>query len=168
MRTCKHIATLLASLFIAFASVAQDEDQPALNPERMKELKAQKTAYLTTKLGLTTEEAQRFWPIYNAFDEAREGLRKQLRDMYRSARDGQGALSESTARELLSKSLDLREREVKLERDYSERFAQAIGAVKTIELLKAERDFNREVLRRLRDRMEERRDERPRPGGRMR
>jgi len=168
VRTLKHIATLFASLFLAFASVAQDDDQPPMNPERMKELKAQKTAYLTTKLGLTAEEAQRFWPIYNEFDEAREGLHKQMREMHRSARDGQNALSESKAKELLAKSRDLREREVKLERDYSDRFAQAISAVKTLELLKAERDYNREVLRRLRDRMEERREGRPGGGGRMR
>ena len=32
-------------------------------------VKALKVAYITEELNLTTEEAQRFWPIYNAFDD---------------------------------------------------------------------------------------------------
>ena len=37
---------------------------------RMNErIKAQKVAFITEKLSLTAEEAQQFWPIYNAFEE---------------------------------------------------------------------------------------------------
>lgn len=168
MKTLLRIATLSLLVSGTLAASAQDDDMPGLTPERMKEVRAQKTAYLTTKLGLTTEEAQRFWPIYNEYDAGREKLRKEMRELHKDARSNEGGPDEAQARELLSKGLDVRSRELDLERTYSDRFVKSIGAVKTLQLVKAERDFNKEVLRRFRERMEERREGRPGPppGGR--
>ncbi|MBP7408908.1 MAG: hypothetical protein KA941_09130 [Flavobacteriales bacterium] len=168
MNTIFRLPILLLLMCTAtFAAQAQEDDMPALSGERLKEIKAQKTAYLTTKLGLTTEEAQRFWPIYNEYDDTREKLRKEMRELHKSGKE-EGGLTEATAKVMLTKGLDIRTRELELERTYSERFSKSIGALKTVQLVKAERDFNKEVLRRFRDRMEERRDGRPGPppGGR--
>lgn len=168
MNTIFRLPILLLLMCTAtFAAQAQEDDMPALSGERLKEIKAQKTAYLTTKLGLTTEEAQRFWPIYNEYDDTREKLRKEMRELHKSGKE-EGGLTEATAKVMLTKGLDIRTRELELERTYSERFSKSIGALKTVQLVKAERDFNKEVLRRFRDRMEERRDGSPGPppGGR--
>lgn len=164
----RHIVfPLFALLMLApMLGLAQPDDMPPLSEERLQEVKAQRTAYLTTKLGLSTEEAQRFWPIYNEFDAEREKLRKELRDNIRSVRKDGGGLSEAQAKEVLDKGLVLRQRELDLERDYTARFSKAIGSVKVVELHRAERDFNREVLKRLRERMEERREGRPGGPGR--
>ncbi|MBK6343101.1 MAG: hypothetical protein IPF41_11075 [Flavobacteriales bacterium] len=142
-----------------------DDDMPALSEERLREIKAQKTAYLTTKLRFTSEEAQQFWPIYNEIDEARDAIRRELRENMRPARKQSDALTEAEAQQMLTKGLQIRQREFDLERSSIERFTKAIGPVKTVELFRAERDFQREVLRRLRERMDERRDGR---GGPMR
>ncbi|MCB9183774.1 MAG: hypothetical protein H6591_07630 [Flavobacteriales bacterium] len=166
MRTFLFALLALCALAPATA-VAQPDDMPPLSEERLKEVKAQRTAYITTKLGLTTEEAERFWPIYNEFDAEREKLRKELRENIRTTRKDGGALSEAQAKEVLEKGLVLRQRELDLERSYTDRFSKAIGAVKVVELHRAERDFNREVLKRIRERVEERRHSRPGgPGGR--
>ncbi|MBK8497962.1 MAG: hypothetical protein IPL52_03885 [Flavobacteriales bacterium] len=166
MRTLTRIATFLFLAFFACIANAQEDDMPGLAPERMQEIKAQKSAYITTKLGLTSDEAQRFWPVYNEYDEAREKQRREMRELHKGARDGE--LDDAKAKETLNKGLDIRARELELERTYNDRFIKSIGAVKTLQLVKAERDFNREVLRRFRERMEERRDGRPGPppGGR--
>ncbi len=159
MKTYLNLVVVALLTLIGPASMAQMDDMPPLPPERMKEIKAQKTAYLTTKLDLTSEEAQRFWPIYNEFDEAREKLRRELRELHKSVRDSE--LTDAKAREVIGKSMDVRGRELDLERSYSDRFIKSIGAVKTVQLVKAEHDFQREVLRRFKERMEERRGERP-------
>lgn len=153
------LAALLA--LTGTSSLAQMDDMPPLTPERMKEIKAQKTAYLTTKLDLTSEEAQRFWPIYNEFDEAREKLRREMRDLHKSVRDQE--LTDARAREVITKSMDVRGRELDLEKSYNDRFIKSIGAVKTVQLVRAEHDFQREVIRRFKERMEERRGDRPGP-----
>ena len=97
-----------------------------------------------------------------------EKLRREMRELHKSGKD-QSALTEASAKAMLAKGLDIRTRELELERTYSERFTKSVGALKTLHLIKAERDFNKEVLRRFRDRMEERRDGPPRgaPGRRQ-
>jgi hypothetical protein len=158
------ISLLMAALFTAPLQLrAQEDDMPPLSEERIKEIKAQKTAYLTTKLGLTSEEAQRFWPVYNEFDEAREKLRREMREVMRTGRSSGEPMTEAAAEQLLARGLSIRERELALERTYKDRFVKVIGAVKTLELHKAERDFQREVLRRYRERMEGRGGERAAP-----
>ena len=68
-------------------------------------------------------------------------------------------MTEAEAGQLLEKGHANREQELALERAYDDRFKKAIGAVKTLQLQKAEHDFNREVLRKFRDRVEDRRGE---------
>jgi len=157
MKTLIH-RTLLTVLLLTGTTLlhAQDDDMPAPSEERMKEIKAQKSAYLTTKLSLTPEQAQSFWPIYNQFDAERDAVRRDMREQMKSARKAGAAMTEAQASELLEKGLASRQRELDLEKSYMERFKQNIGALKTVELHKAERDFNKEVLRRYRERMEER------------
>ena len=58
------------------------------NQEKREKIKALKVAFLTEKLALSSEEAQKFWPIYNAFEEKQfeirykklKGLGNQLKD----------------------------------------------------------------------------------------
>lgn len=149
--------TIALSILFGSMSVfvgAQDHEPPELSPERLKEIQAQRSAFITTELSLTPEESQRFWPLYNEMSDKREALRKEHRQLHQSLRKANGQPSEAEASTILSKSMTIKQRELDLERDYTERFKKAIGAVKTVALDKAERDFHREVLRKYRDRME--------------
>jgi hypothetical protein len=147
--------TLFVAIMLSWAVstvYAQGDDMPPPNAERLLEIKAQKSAYITTKLSLSPEEAQRFWPEYNAYDEAREELRRELRNVMRGGMQEGDAMSEAEADKALARGLALKQQELDLERTYKERFVKSIGAVRTVALFKAERDFQREVLRRFRDR----------------
>lgn len=158
----KKLLVLLAISMPVVGVFAQPDDAPLLSEERLREVKAQKIAYLTGRLDLSPEEAQTFWPIYNAYDEARDANRKEMRRTMRPGRAEEAPLTEQQALERLNKGLELRQRELELERTYKDRFVKAIGAVRTVELLRAEHEFDREVLRRIRERMG------PPPGGRPR
>lgn len=152
---------LAASLLIGAVNInAQDDDMPPPSGERLKEIKAQKSAYITSRLELTPEQAQQFWPIYNEMDEKQDALRKEMRELHKNAK-GDSTLTEAEASQIIEKGLQNRQKELDLEKAYAERFKKSIGAVKTLKLKKAERDFNKEVLKRFRDRMEDRKG----PGG---
>ena len=145
------IAGLLA---LPFAAIAQGDDLPEIPAERLQEIKAQKSAYLTQKMGLTPEEAQQFWPLYNEYDGKLEALRREMREVRQAARRHAGELTEEEARDLITVELDQRQRELDIRREYAEKFQRQIGSRKTAVLYKAEHDFNRELLRRFRERME--------------
>ncbi len=138
---------------------AQDDEpqQPALSAERLQEIKAQKSAFITQRLSLTPEQARTFWPIYDRYEAEKEALRKEMRSG-RSGNRGQQKqkLTEAEAEQLLNQRLANKTKELDLRTRYTEQFKKSIGAVKTLELEGVERDFNRELLKRVRSQGQER------------
>lgn len=153
------------TLGLAIAATAQEDDMPQIPEERLQEIKAQRTAFLTQRLDLSPAEAEKFWPVFNQYDKEQEVVRKELREMHRGMRKDT-EVSEAEAAAAIDKELAARQKELDIRKKYAAEFKRTIGAVKTMRLGKAERDFNRELLKRLRDRMEERRNGAPPPGGR--
>jgi hypothetical protein len=61
---------LIISLLLGFTIAGMSQDEDKKDGGRIEALKI---AYLTRKLNLTTEEAQKFWPVYNKYaDELRK------------------------------------------------------------------------------------------------
>ncbi len=160
MKNLMNRILLLTALAVSSTSIihAQEEGLPPLSDERMKEIKAQKSAYITSKLSLTPDEAQKFWPIYNEMDEKQDAIRKEMREMHKDQKKDGVEMTEAEATQLIDKALTNRQKELDLEKAYAEKFKKSIGAVKTVQLKKAERDFHREVLKKFRERMEDKRD----------
>lgn len=158
----------IAFLFLATTAMAlraQDDDNPPPPPishERLQEIKAQKSAFITQRLQLTPEQARTFWPIYDQYESEMEALRKNMRSDRGDVRKDSD-LTEAEAAKAIANDLDNRQRQLDLRKKYVEQFKQSIGAVKTLALAKAERDFNRELLKRMRQGAENRRG-RPGPG----
>ena len=113
---------------------------------RLNQLENAKIGYLTTKLALTQEQAQQFWPLYNEFSNKRRDLNRRLRQL--RATDP-ATLSNQQLTANLNQLLALRQQEVDLEKDYLTRFQQVITPRQTAQLYLAERQFTREVLQRV-------------------
>ena len=65
----KIIIILLAGIFVI--STQQINAQNESREARMEKFRTEKIAFLTTKLELTTTEAEKFWPIYNQLEKER-------------------------------------------------------------------------------------------------
>ncbi len=166
MNTLVKTALFLLFATTALNTTAQDEDMPAIPEERMQEIKAQKTAFLTQRLDLTPAEAEKFWPVYNQYDKEIEANRKDMRADHKAAKKDT-ELTEAEASAAIDKELAGRQKELDIRKKYAGDFKKSIGAVKTVQLAKAERDFRKELIKRLRDRMGDRREGGGRrPGGR--
>lgn len=116
-------------------------------PNDRERIKAQKISFITSKLDLTTKEAQAFWPVYNAYDETTLKIKHQdMRNIRREIKQNANTLSEDKAKELLSKLVaaenELHEENVKL----IENLKKIISAKKIILLKAAEEDFNRQLF----------------------
>ncbi len=127
------------------------------NGERIK---AMKVAHITKKLDLSSKEAQQFWPIYNAFDKKTTKLRNtDLRNLKKDIRLTAGNLSDAQAEKLLNRLMtlenDLHKTRVTLVNDLK----KVISAEKIIRLKAAEDEFNKILLKRLKE-MRQRRQQR--------
>jgi hypothetical protein len=107
-----------------------------------------KTGFITNRLQLTPEEAQKFWPIYNSY--ARE-----IRQAYFTYRSQQNA-----------NEIGLEESLLNIKKKYSVEFLKAISPPKINEFFRAEKDFNIFVQRELQRRqMQHRPYPAPQPQG---
>lgn len=130
---------------LSFTAIAQPDG-------RMKErIKAQKIAFITEKLDLNPEEAQKFWPVYNAFDEATEKVRMEdLRGIKKEMRSNKD-ISEKKASELLERLMAAEEKMHNAKTKLVNDLKSVIPSKKIILLKAAEDEFNRKLLERLKE-----------------
>jgi len=121
--------------------------------EKKEKVKALKVAYITEQLELNTDEARKFWPIYNAFDDKQGELRhekmKSILDRFRPGNVDK--LSEKEASVLLVQIEKIEEDLFNLRKKFIKDLQNVISAKKIIKLKKAEEDFNRELLKQMRE-----------------
>lgn len=120
----------------------------AQNPEAMKKIQAAKIALITERLELTPEQAEKFWPIYREFGKKRQEIRKDF-DQARRTFDPNKA-SEEENKKMLEMANQVKERQLKLEREYSQRILKVITSRQLNNLRKAESDFKDMLIKRLR------------------
>ncbi|WP_205508662.1 hypothetical protein [Longitalea arenae] len=134
----KFILIILIALGVSVSSSAQDDDKERGAGGRIEALKI---AYLTKKLNLSTDEAQRFWPIYNQYMNE---IRKTRIDA-RQNKEGEIPTEE--------KLLNIRKR-------YNGEFSKALSSEKVNTFFKAEKEFGtvlqKELMERRMQRMENR------------
>lgn len=144
--TLKKILPIVLLLFsvLSFA-------QP--HKEKREQIKQLKVAFLTTELSLTTEEAEKFWPIYNAFDEKQFEIRhdKMRGFMKRMDDESVNKMSEKEAAALLAQMEDTEEKMFQLRKKLNSDLRPIIGSVKILKLKKAEDDFNRKLIKQIKE-----------------
>ncbi|MGB3181872.1 MAG: Spy/CpxP family protein refolding chaperone [Cyclobacteriaceae bacterium] len=118
--------------------------------ESREKLEAARIAIITERLSLTPEQAQRFWPVFNEFEEKRKTLRRSMMESKRNLDPGN--VSDAEAEKLLDKWIETRQTEVKLEADYLEKFKSILSSKQVLALISVEDELRRRLLRRLNER----------------
>lgn len=138
---------LLMTFLIACTTVWA---QPG-TPEQRERIKALKIAYITEKVELSTEQAEKFWPVYNQFEKEMHNLHRGFMDKYR---DENPASDERRAHEYIDANLDFQEQALELKKKYKDEFLKMISAEQLAELYMAERGFKEMLLKELRRRQD--------------
>ncbi|WP_460574701.1 hypothetical protein [Hymenobacter coalescens] len=148
-RLLAHPVLLLAFLLLGSADAWAQVQPPrgSAGRPRMERLENARIAYITDKLALTPEQAQRFWPLFNEFTAKRRELRKQARFNLRN--QDFSAMSDKDIRAALDDQFKLRQNEINLEREYVDKFQKVITLRQIAQLLQAERDFTKELIKTL-------------------
>jgi hypothetical protein len=143
----KILISVMAGFFLMNMAFAQNE-------EALKKIEAARIGLITERLGLTAEQAEKFWPLYNEYTEKVKEFRRELV----TARQGVdlSTATEAEKRMLIEKGLKLKEMESTIERDYSERLLRVISSQQMLGLKKAEDDFREMLLQRLQNQREQR------------
>ena len=125
---------------------AMSGEAMAQRPSHEK-LESVRIALITERLSLTPEEAQQFWPVYNQINEKRKQLK---REGFRQRRiDNTDSLTDEQAQARIEAYLNLRRQELALEEEAAERYATVLSPKQVLQLFRAERDFQRMMLKQL-------------------
>ena len=120
---------LVLILFTGSISFAKAQD---LREKRTEKIQALKIAFITQKLELTSDEAQRFWPVYNRYET----------DIKQVMMDNKGGAD----------AIDSEEKILSVKKRYKSEFYKVIGQLKTNTLFNAEREFRGVLMRHLKNR----------------
>ena len=140
----KIIFTGLVLVCAAIGFAQPGGDHPS--KEKQEYIRTQKIAFISTELALTTEEAEKFWPVYNEFDAKIEELRKERRG-YMKELKGVDDLTGDRAYELTEKILATEKKESDLRLEYLSKFADVLGKKKAAKVFIAEEKFKHELLK---------------------
>ena len=155
-----RILTLL--MLTSTVAIAQPEGRPGDFEEKREKIEAIKVAFITEQIDLSVEESQSFWPVYNEMSDKEHALRKAQRDAFGGLKDFENASDkevEKAIMELADLSVEIEE----LRKSYLPKFIDIIGAKKTAKLMKAEKEFGKRLMERMKGGD---RPDREGPGGR--
>jgi hypothetical protein len=124
----KYLLILVLTIGFLFNAGAQAQEQ-----DGGAKLQALKIAWLTKKLDLSPEEAQRFWPIYNKYIDEIRAIRQEQK---------QKGTSE----------IDTEDKILGVRKKYNGEFSKALSAEKANTFFRSERDFGNEIRKELQER----------------
>jgi hypothetical protein len=125
---------LLILFLIGTLTVFSQESQ-----EGRSSIEALKIGYLTKKLSLTPEEAQRFWPIYNTYaGELRQARSDQRRDK--------------------ASEIETEEKMLNIRKKYNKEFSSVLSPEKVNTFFRSEKEFSSYVQKELSERRQLRQD----------
>lgn len=140
MKRFGHIILLI--VFAVSTALAQPGDN-----ERFEKIRAIKVSYITDKIHLTSEQAARFWPVYNRYDDELRNERRRIRQQIMKEKN----LTEDDARKYIHDNLAYQEKKVELKKKYKDELLKIITPQQLAELYQAEQGFKQILLHQLGD-----------------
>lgn len=148
----KNLRLLSLLILVCASSFAQPGSRVKQRIQQKKDdIKAMKIAFITSELSLTPDEATKFWPLYNAFEEKQRDLRQERLKNYLDRVDPD-KLSEKEAAGLLTQMESAELELFQSRKAFAASLKGVIPSVKILKLRKAEEEFSKKLLQQYRNR----------------
>ena len=118
--------TLLLSLFLLSGSLSLIA-QPGPGPDRERKIKALYIAYVSEKLILTEDEAQKFWPVHTQYENEVKGVKSDLPE------------------------LDRQQSILNIKKKYQDRFIKILGNSRTDDFFRIDAEFKKKLVDHLKN-----------------
>lgn len=143
----KKYCYIFILLWIAFNS----ESQTNAKRDKIDQLRV---AFINSKVDLTNQETQQFWPLYNELNDKLDNLKKTYRINFIKNFNAE-IISDKEAEALLTAEFILKQKELDLNKEYYEKYKKILP-IKKIALIKmAENDFKKELIKTIKSSSQE-------------
>jgi Skp family chaperone for outer membrane proteins len=136
-------------LLTVLSGLSQDRE------DRIERVKALRVAFISDKLQLTPDEAEKFWPIFNQFDDKQSDLQKEKRQlMIKLQSEKATTLSEKESAKLMDEDERLENEIQNNRRKLVKDLQGVIPNQKILMLRQIEVEFKQKLLKQIHKRRE--------------
>jgi Spy/CpxP family protein refolding chaperone len=145
----------LLIIFVILLSIHSNAQ--TMREEQKDQMKTIKIGFITNELNLTADEATKFWPIYNAYDDKQFEIRHKKMRVFKDRMDTNlDAISEKDATSILIQMENNEEELYQIRKKFITNIKGILPSTKILKLKKAEEDFNRKLLQQYRSKRSKR------------
>ena len=120
----------------------------AQNPN-LEKLNNYKIGFFTKKLNLSSEEAEKFWPVYNEYQGQRNLIQLEKLKLNRNFNLNESTLSDNQLEEMGDKYVDCLVQESALAVTFHKKLKEVLPPVKVIRYYQAENQYKVQLLNEL-------------------
>ena len=134
-------ALLLMSTLIVTAQAPQGK--------KGERVQAMRVAMLSNALNLDEAIAQKFWPIFNTYSDAKKAIQQERKEYMQTISNARN-LSDADIDKALNGIIVCAQKEVDLQKRYKSEFLRVISAKQLATLFQAEKDFKELLISKMR------------------
>ena len=143
----KSLLIIIMTLAFTWSAAGQEKGRKNDWQDRIK---AEKIAYLTDAMDLTSAAAEKFWPVYNRAEAETRACWKLVMEAYRALEASiESGKDDKEIKDLLDKYLDAREKGDGIERKYTTEYRKILSNDKIARLYIGEENFRRQQIHKL-------------------
>lgn len=144
-----HYILIGMLMLLSFSAGAQNEATQR-HKEWQEKMKAEKIAYLTDAVGLTSAEAEKFWPVYNKAEMEKFQAFRKIMEAYKALDDAvKAGKKDKEIEKLLDAYLSSLSAEKAIDAKYAKQYRAILPEIKVARLFLAEESFRRNQIHRL-------------------
>jgi hypothetical protein len=117
---------------------------------RHDRLKSQKVAYFSNNIDLSPREAEKFWPVYNEYNNQREAISQERNKILQQLSYSENMENDKDIKMLLDNYTASFAKEAELFRRYYQKFLEILPPKKVVRLYVTEEQFKQMLLRSIR------------------
>jgi hypothetical protein len=149
MKSIKHI--IFAFFLLVVFSLSSMGQEPGEREKRMEKYRTIKIAFFTDELEFTTDEAEKFWPLYNKFQKDDRELDRTYHTMIDEFPEDPDDLSEEKAKFYLDSHIEMVKKEMEMEIKFHYDLEKILPAKKVVKFYITEEEFREHMLRKIRE-----------------
>jgi hypothetical protein len=135
------IFLMIMLIFPVIRSTAQNTNLEKLNNYKI--------GFFTKKLNLTSQEAEKFWPVYNDYQSQRNQIQMEKLKLNRNFNQNESSLSDNQLEEMGDKYVDCLVQESNLAVVFHKKLKEVLPPVKVILYYQAENQYKVQLLNEL-------------------
>jgi hypothetical protein len=124
--------------------------------QNLEKLNSYRIGFFTTKLNLSSAEAEKFWPVYNEYQKQKNLIQQEKIKLIRNFNQNESTLNESQMTEIGDKLVSSIVEESTLAVSFHKKLKDVLPPAKVIRFYQAENQYKAQLLKELQSRQQQR------------